>query len=282
VALSLAAAVKAPSWFDDRVTERRHAEHLMKDLLLHTPRAGEAAALTRRNMAEVARLRELFWRPWLLKHSRVLDPQHWHTAHADGRGCLIVVGHFGGLYALPPVLWRHGFDMWTVSTPMYWEPMPPGFRGRLALRGRAFAEALGQGRAIPSSSPPEVLYGLLERGETVLIAFDVAGTAATPFLGRSVALAGGPASLAFRTGASVLPMLPERHGTRIDVRLFEPLDPADFRDAMALRVATAAVFERLLLEKPEIVDFGAYPSPLVTEVPPAELAGDELEPELPV
>ena len=69
-------------------------------------------------------------------------------------------------------------------------------------------------------------------------------------------------------------MLPERHGTRIDVRMFEPLDPADYRDAASLRAAIAAVFERLVLANPEIVDFSWYPSPLVTKVAPARMAGD--------
>lgn len=268
VALALAAAVGTPGKRHDKATERRQAEHLMKDLLLHTPRAGEARKLARRNVKEVARLRELFWRPWLVERSRVIGQQHWHAAHAGGRGCLVVVGHLGGLFVLPPVLWRHGFGVYSLSTQEYWEPMPPGFAGIWTLRRRDYAEGLGRGRAIPSNLPPEVLVELLEGGASVLIAFDVPGSAATPFLGRSVALAGGPATLAFRTGASVLPMLPERHGTRIDVRLFEPLDPADHRDAASLRAAIAAVFERLVLANPEIVDFAAYPSPLVTEVPP--------------
>lgn len=277
-ALAIAAAVGTPGKWHDKAIERRHAEHLMKDLLLHTPRAGEARELAQRNVKEVSRLRELFWRPWLLKRSRVIGQEHWHAAHAGGRGCLVVVGHLGGLFALPPVLWRHGFGVHSVSTPEYWEPMPPGFAGICTLRMRDYAEALGCGRAIPSNGPPEVLIELLETGASVLIAFDVPGSAATPFLGRSVALAGGPATLAFRTGVSVLPVLPERHGNRIDVRMFEPLDPADHHDAASLRAAIAAVFERLVLVNPEIVDFQGYPSPLVTEVPPdvpsAEAVGD--------
>ncbi|HWH94447.1 MAG TPA: lysophospholipid acyltransferase family protein [Baekduia sp.] len=268
VALAIAAAVGTPGQRHDKATERRQAEHLMKDLLLHTPRAGEARELARRNVVEAACLRELFWRPWLLKRSRVIGQEHWHAAHAGGRGCLVVVGHLGGLFALAPVLWRHGFGVISVATPDYWAPMPPGFLGRFTLRLRDYAEAFGQGHAIPSNVAPEVLVELLERGESVLIAFDMPGTAATPFLGRSIALAGGPATLAFRTGVRVLPVLPARHGSRIDVRLYEPLDPADHRDAASLRAAIAAVFERVVLAHPEIVDFTWYPSPLVTEVPP--------------
>ncbi len=267
-ALAIAAAVGTPGQRHDKATERRQAEHLMKDLLLHTPRAGEARQLARRNVKEASRLRELFWRPWLLKHSRVIGQEHWHAATAGGRGCLVVVGHLGGLFALAPGLWQHGFGVYSLSNPSYWEPMPPGFQGRWTLRLRDYAGALGRGRAIPSNLPPEALVELLESGASVLIAFDVPGSAATPFLGRSIALAGGPATLAFRTGVRVLPVLPERHGTRIDVRMFEPLDPADHRDASSLRAAIAAVFERLVLAHPEMVDFAWYPSPLVTEVPP--------------
>jgi lauroyl/myristoyl acyltransferase len=267
-ALAIAAAVGTLGKRHAKATERRQAEHLMKDLLLHTPRAGEARELARRNLKEAAVLRELFWRPWLLKRSRVIGQEHWHAAHAGGRGCVVVVGHLGGLFALAPALWRHGFGVYSLTTPKYWEPMPPGFPGRWTLRLRDYAEALGRGRAIPTNLPPEVLIELLKTGASVLIAFDMPGSAATPFLGRSITLAGGPATLAFRTGASVLPVLPQRHGTRIDVRMFEPLDPADHRDAASLRAAIAAVFERLVLANPEIVDFAWYPSPLVTEVPP--------------
>jgi lauroyl/myristoyl acyltransferase len=278
VALALAAAVGTLGKRRTKARERRQAEHLMKDLLLHTPRAGEARELARRNVKEAAVLRELFWRPWLMKRSRVIGEEHWHAAHAGGRGCLVVVGHLGGLFALAPGLWRHGFGVYSLSNPKYWEPMPPGFHGRFTLRLRDYAEGLGRGRAIPSNLPPKVLIELLETGSSVLIAFDLPGSAPTPFLGRSVALAGGPATLAFRSGASVLPVLPERHGTRIDVRMFEPLDPVDHDDPASLRAAIAAVFERLVLANPEIVDFAMYPSALVTEVPPkvpsAEAVGD--------
>jgi lauroyl/myristoyl acyltransferase len=86
-------------------------------------------------------------------------------------------------------------------------------------------------------------------------------------------LASGPATLAFRTGAKVLPMLPVREGTRIDVQILEPLDPADYPDLRSLRTAIAAVFERIVLANPEIVDFAWYPSPLVTEVRSVDAVG---------
>jgi hypothetical protein len=267
VALAIAAALAPMGSRQRRADERRQSERFMKDLLLYTPRAGEARALTRRYIAEKSRISELVWRPWLLKRSRVTGREHWEAAHSGGRGCVVVIGHMGATFAVPAILARHGFDIHMVTSPHYWQPMPPGFVGLAVLHlRREYAEyPLGRSRLIPSDADPERLVGLLEGGASVLMAFDVPGSAATPFLGRSVALNGGPATLAFRTKATVLPLIPERRGSRIDVRLFKPLEPTDYRDARSLRAAIARTFERLVLAMPEIVELPWVPSPLVTE-----------------
>jgi lauroyl/myristoyl acyltransferase len=267
VALVIVAALAPIGGRQRRADERRQSERFMKDLLLYTPRAGEAHALTRRYIAERARMNELVWRPWLLKRSRLIGGEHWEAAHRGGRGCVVVIGHMTATFAVPAVLARHGLTARLLISPHYWQPMPPGFVGLAVLHlRREYAEKpLGRERVIPSDTDPALLVDLVERGESVVMAFDVPGSAATPFLGRSVALSGGPATLAFRTKAPVLPLLPERHGSRIDVRLFEPLDPTDYRDARSLRAAIARTFEQLVLAKPEIVELPWVPSPLVTE-----------------
>src|SRR5205085_5638631 len=162
----------------------------------------------RRNVAEVSRCRELLWRPWLYKRSRVSGREHWDAAHRSGRGCVIVVGHLGAWFAVPPILRRYDFDLYAVVNPLYWQPMPAGFLG-LGYRylRTELEKALGRDRVIPANARPERLIGLLESGASVFIAFDVPGSAATPFLGRSVPLSGGPATLAFQTGAKVLPVI---------------------------------------------------------------------------
>jgi lauroyl/myristoyl acyltransferase len=266
IALAITSVLGTPGRRHQKADELRRSERLMKDLLLYTPRAGEARALARRNVAEMSRLRELFWRPWLLKHSRVIGQEHWQAAWARGRGCVVVVSHLGAVYAVSRILRQKGFYHYAVATPRYWEAQAPGYPGlETRYLHTEYAEAVGAGRLISSIAPPGQLIALLERGEPVLIAFDVPGSAATPFLGRSVALSGGPATLAFLTGAKVLPVLPERHGTRIDLRMFEPLDPADYRDLPSLRARIARVFEQIVLAKPEIVPFSWFPQPLVTE-----------------
>lgn len=247
--------------------EDTNAERLMTDLLQYTPRAGEARAATRRFLRERCRSRELFWRPWLLKQSRVIGQEHWDAAHADGRGCVLVCAHIGPSWAVPGILGRHGFDLYLVTSVHYWQQMPPGLTGlaHRYLRNEYGEKALGVGRMIPNTTKPQRLIKLVEQGETVGIAFDVPGSAATPFLGRSVALSGGPATLAFQTKAKALPVISERHGARIDLRILEPLDPTDYRDLRSLRVAIARTYEPFVLAKPEVVEVAWYPSPLVTE-----------------
>ena len=75
----------------------------------------------------------------------------------------------------------------------------------------------------------------------------------------------GRATLAFRTGVRVLPVICERHGTRIDLRLLPPLDAAEHRDLRSLRAAIARTCEPLVVARPEKVEIAWYPSPLVTE-----------------
>jgi lauroyl/myristoyl acyltransferase len=253
--------------------ERRDGERFMADLLLHTPRAAEADAMAERWLTEKSKLGELFWRPWLLERSRILGREHLEVAEERGRGCLFVAGHIGGHWSVSTILINHGIDHYAVSHPHHWEPMPPGYKGlaKLHLRHTYLEKPLGVSKIILSDGPPERPLRLLEAGNTLLIAFDVAGSAATPFLGRSVALAGGPATLAFRTKCTVIPAVPQRQGTRIDLRLFPPIDPADHHDPRSLREAIAKAFEPVVLEHPESVELAWFPSPLVTESPPAEV-----------
>jgi hypothetical protein len=255
--------------------ERRAAERFMADLLLYTDRAGEAQDLAAEWRAEKARVAELFWRPWLLRRSQIHGLEHYEAVRAAGRGCLFVMGHIGATWAVTTLLRQHGMLGYVVVSPHYFDTLPPGYTG-LATRYRRREYGLkmfGFSRLIASDGPPERLLEVLEEGETLAIAFDVGGSSTIPFLGRSITLSGGIGTIAAKTQTMVLPVVPERHGTRIDVRLLPPIDPADHPSAQAVRVAVARTFERIVLERPETVELAWYPSPLVTEAPPSVWQG---------
>jgi lauroyl/myristoyl acyltransferase len=142
-------------------------------------------------------------------------------------------------------------------------------RAAKAGRREYGVKLFGASRLISSEGPPERLLELLTAGETVAIAFDVGGSSTVPFPGRSITLSGGIGTIAVKTEAVVLPVVPERHGSRVDVRLLPPIDARDHPDAQAVRVAIARTFEPVVLERPEAVELAWYPSPLVTEAPPS-------------
>ena len=266
VALPLVAALQPPLRRLTIPEEDIGAQRMMTDLLAHTPRAGQAKKMARRFLRERARSRELFWRPWLLDKSRIIGRENWEAAHADGP-CVVVLAHMGQSWAVPPIMARNGMYMHLVTSAHFWGEMPEGVTGYAYryLLVEYGDKALGPGRLVPNDADPEVLTSLIEQGNTVGIAFDVPGSASVPFLGRPVALTGSPATLAFQTGVKVLPMITERHGTRVDLRVLTPIDPADYRDLRSLRAAIARVYEPFIVAKPQIVEVAWYPLPLVTE-----------------
>lgn len=269
LALAIAAGVGPAVRERRNPAEQRDAEDFMGELLLHTSRAAEAKSLARDWLKEKARLRELFWRPWLLEHSRIHGAEHWDAARPGGRACIIVLGHFGPTAAVPTILELNGFHHYLVASPHYWKPMPPGYEGLATLyRRREYIERIFGSRVIPADARPERFLELLAGGESIAIAFDVPGFAATPFLGRNLALGGGPATLALKTRARILPVFPERHGSRVDLRLLEPLDPAEYSDPRSLRAAIAQTFEPLVVAHPECVELAWVPSPLISGVTP--------------
>ena len=251
--------------------ERSAAEEFMRELLRYTPRAAESDALAARWLVEKSKLRELFWRPWLLQKSEVHGREHWEAARADGdKGFVIVFAHMVATWAVPAILGVRGFEHYIVVGPHYWAPLPPGYEGP-AIKHRRIeygVKPLGNRWLISTDGRPERLPELIAAGQPVAIAFDAPGRAATPFLGRMIAVGGGGAALAFHTGAKVLPVIPERHGTRIDLRFHAPLDATDYPDARSLRAAIAATFEPIVLARPQEVELAWFPSPLVTEAQP--------------
>jgi lauroyl/myristoyl acyltransferase len=248
--------------------ELRVATEFMSDLLLYTPRSGEARKLARRWMREKARLNELVWRPWLLKHSRFHGMEHWEAVRRDGRGCFVVFGHQGAYWVMPTLLSRLDAGAHVVGIPAYWEPLPPGYLALQWLhRRREYLEKplSGAARYVSSLGPPERQVELLRAGKPIGIAFDVPGSVPTPFLGRSIALGGATVRLAHTEGVSILPASIERQGIRIDVRIHPPIHAADHADVRSMNHAMARTFESIVLAQPESLHLYMHPSPLVTE-----------------
>ena len=245
---------------------RRHTEGYEKaaafqtQLLEHTSLASEAPALARETLAELWRVLEIFWRPWLMRSGGVENLEHMRASQASGRGVVAVFPHYGMPYAIFPIFHRFGIPAWTVAAPHHYVNIPEGYSGMFARRGRRYVDMIGPERALPRPGTYERSAELLRSGETVCIAFDVVGGMPTGFLGRTIPLASGPARLAIETDALVQPMVVRRREIRPVLRFGAPLDSRDFGDASSLQAAIAAVMEGWTLEAPEAASAAGDPA----------------------
>jgi lauroyl/myristoyl acyltransferase len=229
------------------------------ELLMHTPLAGTEARVARRGVAEFYRCSELFWRPWLMEEGQVEGIDHLRAAQSAGRPLVLDFPHFGIPYGQFPIMRRFGIDTLVVASPHHYADLGDGYDGRLARHGLSYVQLLGPGRDIPRAGGT-VTEGAfaralehLQSGGTVSLAFDVVGSLPTPFLGRRINLASGPAKLAHQTDAIVVPFVIRLRRHRPVLTFAPPIDARDHANPSSLQEAIAAVMERWALERPEAV-----------------------------
>ena len=256
-------------------SEQRDALIFMRELLAHTSRADEATELASRWLAEKSRMGELFWRPWLIRGSSVQGLEHLQAARAGGRGVVMVFGHILAAWSVPAILGTVGIPAYVVVGAHYYEPMPDGYEGIALMHRRvAYGESvLPMDHLVLATGRPERLKELVEAGEIVTIAYDAPGRAATPFLGRTVGFGGAAPRLALETGAKIVPAIPERHGTRLVMRFYPAIDPAEYEDTKSVRAAIARAFEPIVVARADEIELAWIPCPLITELPPKETPG---------
>ena len=227
--------------------ERDQAIAAMQRILAGTPREQELAELARAWLIEEHIDRALFWaRPWSARldaHST----QRLGRALAAGRGVILSACHMGPYYRLQCVRQLDGPDTYLVPGPWFFESPTPNYWGRRLARWHKGTHS----RLVPAQGSFRVIQALLERGERVLLFFDMPGARETRFLGKPVMLADGTAQLARRGDALVVPLRARRDGDRVWVDAAAPLDPREFSGVDQLMDSLAALHERWILERPE-------------------------------
>ena len=222
-------------------------------LLEHTPLAGREEEIAQRQLGEMFRCLELFWRPWLMERGAIEGIEQLHAARSSGRGVVAVFPHFGLPYAQFPLMPRFGIEAWTLAGGHHFQDLGGGYVGRFARQGGAYINQLGPGRAIVAGKAFEPALELLREGATVSVAFDLVGSTPTPFLGRMLSLASGASRLACEADAVVAPFVVPRVGRRPMMKFAPPIDSRDYADAVSLQAAIARVMEQWALETPEAV-----------------------------
>ncbi|MCW3019837.1 MAG: benzoate-CoA ligase [Solirubrobacterales bacterium] len=227
--------------------ERAQAIAAMEAILAGTARAGELPELARMSLVEGKIDRALFWqRPW----SARLDAQsaeRLEQALSADRGVVLSACHVGPYYRLQCLRQLDGPDTYLVPGAWFFEPPSSNYWGRRLARWRKGTHS----RLVPAKGSFRIIQALLERGERVLLFFDMPGARETRFLGKPAMLADGTAQLATRADALVVPLRARRDGHRVWVDVAAPLDPRELAGVDELIDSLAALHERWILERPE-------------------------------
>ncbi len=171
------------------------------------------------------------------------------TALAGGRGCILAVPHMGSWDVGAAYAGVLGYRMAAVA-----ERFPGSLdRAVVGSRRRLGVEVIPLDRA----TPRRVLAALAANSVVALLSdLHHEGGVEVEFFGRRVRLAGGPAGLARRAGAPVIPacVYPTtggRYHVHLDPPLPAPAGSGGKAAEAALTQQVAARFERFIGERPE-------------------------------
>ncbi|HEY4809440.1 MAG TPA: benzoate-CoA ligase family protein [Solirubrobacteraceae bacterium] len=228
---------------------REEALAAIEAIVAGTQREEELQELARQHVIEANVDKALFWQqPWSAK----VDPLaalRIREALAENRGVLFSSCHLGPFYRLqcaPPFKDR---DTYIAPGAWFFEQPKPGYWGRRLARWHKGLVS----HPVPATRSFRTIQALLERGESVFLAYDMPGPRDTYFLGKQVMLAEGTAQLAVRADAIVLPVRTRRAGHRVRVDAGKPLDPRGLT-VEELHNALAALHERWILENPAAME----------------------------
>ena len=227
--------------------ERAQALAAMATIVAGTSREAELAELARVSLLEGKIDRALFWqRPWSASLDAASDARL-QQALSGGRGVVLSACHMGPYYRLQCVRPLDGPDTYLVPGAWFFESPSADHWGRRLARWRKGTRS----RLVPAKGSFRIIQALLERGERVLLFFDMPGARETRFLGKPVMLADGTAQLAIRADALIVPLRARRDGHRVRVDVAAPLDPREFAGVDQLMDTLAVLHERWILELPE-------------------------------
>ncbi|MGI5816916.1 MAG: lysophospholipid acyltransferase family protein [Armatimonadota bacterium] len=196
-----------------------------------------------RSMAKT--MLELLKVPWMSEEqlrwfAPVRGEEHLRQAAEAGNGVIVITGHFGNWEVLAATIARLGYDLSVIAR----DANDPG-TANIINRSREMA---GE-HVLPREGVREMLR-VLREGDVLGILPDQhanRGGIWLPFMGRLACTATGPATLANRTGATVVPGFARRtEDDQLDVYFLPPLDLPDTGDREAdIRRGTEMVNEVL-------------------------------------
>ena len=196
-----------------------------------------------RNMAKT--MLELMKLGWMSEEETdqfapIRGAENLHGAAAAGEGVIIITAHFGNWEVVAASIARLGHKLSVIA-----RDADDPETASIINRSR---ETVG-GKVLPRESVREMLR-ILRRGDVLGILPDQhadRGGVWLPFMGHLACTATGPATLAYRTGAKIVPAFARRtEDNRLDVYFLPPIELPDTGDREAdIRRGTIMVNEVL-------------------------------------
>lgn len=223
---------------------RRAAVHRAAVLLGPGAPPADVRRFARTHLVELAMQGELTWRPRDARRMPVRGLEHLEAARRGGGPTILTTVHVGTMVNAVYALAARGHTLYLAGGRRADEPPLEGAAGRWVRRQNMWTEQMGSRFVHIGGGAYAVMLALLERGELCWMNWDPpGGSLPIRFLGRTVHVRRGLASLALRTGAPVLPVFGWREGPGQATEILPPLDPSDHPDEATLNAALAATLE---------------------------------------
>ena len=182
---------------------------------------------------------------YVARHVAVTDRAGLPSLAGAGRGVILVTAHLGSWEMGGFALARMGHRLTTVAGTQFSPSLSPLAKAMKARYGIAVVSA---------QRGTLTLFRALRRGEAVALHIDgdqFLGGLETTFFGRPTVMPRGPAALALRTGAALVPAFAIRTSRdRIHIYVEEPI-PGDGEDEADLTRRLLAVVEAYIKRHPE-------------------------------
>jgi KDO2-lipid IV(A) lauroyltransferase len=179
-----------------------------------------------------------------------VDWDRWEAAHADRRGVIMAVTHFGNWELAARAAVRRGMDLTTITRTL---------RGPLNERLLSYRRNRGM-RELPDKGSSVAALRLLRQGESLGVVVDqnmrLSRGIFVDFFGTPACTTPAPAILALRTGAPILLVFDLRapdgtHRIRFDGPLSVPAAPTFHSTVVALTQELTRAVERMVRAHPE-------------------------------
>lgn len=238
--------------------ELAEARGIIETVVAGTSRESEIERLAHRRLVDERMREAAFWRSrW--DRDAVLGAENMHAALGEGRGVILSFCHLGFFHGSIAALASQAGRTTYIATNSWFLDPPDGSDWGCRIEHWRRQVARMNGRIVRMPGTFDTLRALLERGEVVMVAFDMPGNTETRFLGKPVMMASGTAKLARQTDAVVLPLGCSRRGLRLATEFGRPIDSRQHTGLQSLQWALAQVHEEWILDRPETLEDPARP-----------------------